>query len=135
MKTNRSHKLVRYLIFTCLAVCFSAALLSAEDWRATFSLPFETQWGETVLPAGDYCLRFNDWGYKPMFLESDTQFIGYLRVLSEEFTWRLGAGGTLGLGPIKGDVKRHISPPGSVPGRFRLDIQPSLPGRAPSRRE
>ena len=84
MKTNRSHKLVRYLIFTCLAVCFSAALLSAEDWRATFSFPFETQWGETVLPAGDYCLRFKDAGYKPMQLEQGTRFIDYLPVLTNE---------------------------------------------------
>ena len=84
MKTNRSHKLVRYLIFTCLAVCFSAALLSAEDWRTTFSLPFETQWGETVLPAGDYCLRFKDAGYKPMQLEQGTRFIDYLPVLTNE---------------------------------------------------
>ena len=84
MKTNRSHKLVRYLIFTCLAVCFSAALLSAEDWRATFSLPFETQWGETVLPAGDYCLRFKDAGYKPMQLEQGTRSIAFLPVLTNK---------------------------------------------------
>ena len=84
MKTNRSHKLVRYLIFTCLAVCFSAALLSAEDWRTTFSLPFETQWGETVLPAGDYCLRFKDAGYKPMQLEQGTRFIAFLPVSTNE---------------------------------------------------
>ena len=84
MKTNRSHKLVRYLIFTCLAVCFSAALLSAEDWRATFSLPFETQWGETVLPAGDNCLRFKDAGYKPKQLEQGTRFISFLPVLTNE---------------------------------------------------
>ena len=84
MKTNRSHKLVRYLIFTGLAVCFSAALLSAEDWRATFSLPFETQWGETVLPAGDYCLRFKDAGYKPMQLEQGTRFIAFLPVSTNE---------------------------------------------------
>jgi hypothetical protein len=84
MKTNRSQTLVRYLIFTCLAVCFSAALLSAEDWRATFSLPFETQWGETVLPAGDYCLWFKDAGYKPMLLEQGTRFIAYLPVSTKE---------------------------------------------------
>ena len=84
MKTNRSHKLVRYLIFTGLAVCFSAALLSAEDWRTTFSLPFETQWGETVLPAGDYCLRFKDAGYKPMQLEQGTRFIAFLPVSTNE---------------------------------------------------
>ena len=84
MKTNRSHKLVRYLIFTCLAVCFSAAMLSAEEWRARFSLPFETHWGETVLPAGDYCLRFKDAGYKPMQLEQGTRFIAFLPVLTNE---------------------------------------------------
>jgi len=84
MKTNKSHKLVRYLIFTCLAVCFSAALLSAEDWRATFSLPFETHWGGVVLPAGDYCLRFKDAGYKPMLLQQGTRNIAMLPVLANE---------------------------------------------------
>src|SRR5215831_5407352 len=84
MKTNRSQRLVRYLIFTGLAVCFSTAMLSAEEWRATFSLPFETQWGGIVLPAGDYCLRFNDVGFKPMLLEQGAHNIGFLPVLTKE---------------------------------------------------
>ena len=84
MKTNRSHRLVRYLIFTGLAVCFSAAMLSAEEWKVTFSLPVETNWAGTVLPAGDYCLRFNDASFKPMVLQQGAQNIGFLPVLNRE---------------------------------------------------
>ena len=84
MKTNRSHRLVRYLIFTGLAVCFSAAMLSAEEWKVTFSLPVETNWAGTVLPAGDYCLRFNDASFRPMVLQQGAQNIGFLPVLNRE---------------------------------------------------
>ena len=84
MKTNRSHRLVRYLIFTGLAVCFSAAMLSAEEWKVTFSLPVETNWAGTVLPAGDYCLRFKDAGYRPMELRQGTRSIAFLPVLTNE---------------------------------------------------
>jgi hypothetical protein len=42
MKANRSHRLTRYFIFTGLAVCFSTAMLSAEEMRVNFTLPFET---------------------------------------------------------------------------------------------
>jgi hypothetical protein len=84
MKTNRSQTLVRYLIFTCLAVCFSAALLSAREWKVTFSLPVETNWAGTVLPAGDYCLWLNDVGFKPMVLQRATENIGFLPVLTRE---------------------------------------------------
>src|SRR6516165_12685664 len=84
MKTNRSHRLVRYLIFTGLAVCFSAAMLSAEEWKVTFSLPVETNWAGTVLPAGDYCLRFNDASFRPMELRQGTRSIAFLPVLTNE---------------------------------------------------
>jgi len=84
MKTNRSHRLVRYLIFTSLAVCFSAAMLSAEELRATFSLPFETRWGEIVLPAGDYTLLLNTAGHGLVMLQQGTRNIGMVGVLNQE---------------------------------------------------
>jgi len=84
MKTNTSHRLVRYLIFTSLAVCFSTAILRAEPWRATFSLPFEARWGETVLPAGDYTLHLNTVGQGLMLLQQGTRNIAMVGVLNEE---------------------------------------------------
>jgi len=85
MKTNGRRTLVGYLMLTGLAVCFSAAMLSAEDWRVTFSLPSETHWGRSVLPAGNYCLLFNDVGNRPvMLLQQGTQNIAFVRVKDKE---------------------------------------------------
>src|SRR6516225_5981881 len=84
MKSNRGPTLIGYLVLTALAMSFSTARLSAEEWKATFSLPFETHWGGVVLPAGDYCLRFKDAGYKPMLLQQGTRYIGFLPVLANE---------------------------------------------------
>ena len=84
MKSNRGPTLIGYLVLTALAMSFSTARLSAEEWKATFSLPFETHWGGVVLPAGDYCLRFNDAGYRPMELRQGTRSIAFLPVLTNE---------------------------------------------------
>ena len=70
MKSNRGRTLIGYLILAGLAVCFSAARLGAEDFRATFSLPFETHWGGAVLAAGDYSLLFDTTASsRPMLLQ------------------------------------------------------------------
>jgi len=85
MKTNRSHRLVRCLIFTGLAVCFSAARLSAENWQVTFSLPFETHWGGAVLPAGSYTLKLDTVNNgRPMQLEQGAEHIRFLLPLTTE---------------------------------------------------
>ncbi len=38
------------------AMVLSVSALNAEAYRGTFNLPFETQWGSTVLKAGEYTL-------------------------------------------------------------------------------
>lgn len=86
MKTNRSSMKVRCLIFTSLAVCFSAAVLSAREWQASFSLPFEARWGNITLPAGDYSVHFNtnDAGSGFVLLGQGTRKIGFVGVLNAE---------------------------------------------------
>jgi len=84
MKSNRGPTLIGYLVLAALALCSSTARLSAEEWKATFSLPVETRWGGTVLPAGDYCLRFNDAVNNPMQLQQGTQNIAMLLVWNRE---------------------------------------------------
>jgi len=84
MKTNRSRIMVRCLIFTGLAVWFSAAMLSAQEWQAAFSLPFETRWAGMVLPAGDYSLNVNSDGYGPMMVRQGNRDIGFVGVIDKE---------------------------------------------------
>jgi len=79
MKTNRSHQLTCYLILTGLAVCFSAAMLSAEDMRVDFTLPFETQWAGTVLPAGEYSVMLDSFPHgRVMSLQQGAEYISLL---------------------------------------------------------
>ena len=54
MNLKKYHAFVRTLALAALGICFSAGMLSAEQWSATFSLSTETQWGPMVLPAGEY---------------------------------------------------------------------------------
>jgi hypothetical protein len=42
-----------------LATCFFAGAANAQVIRGTFRLPYSARWGQTVLPAGDYRLRFD----------------------------------------------------------------------------
>jgi len=84
MKTNKTRMMVRCLIFSGLAVCFRAAMLNAEDWQATFSLPVETRWAGIVLPAGDYRLYFNTARNEPMLLTQGGHNIGFVGVLDAE---------------------------------------------------
>jgi len=84
MKTHRGRTLFGYFILAGLAVCVSAARLSAEDWKATFSLPFETHWAGTVLPAGDYSLLFNAVGRAPMIVQQGNRKTEFLLVLGKE---------------------------------------------------
>jgi hypothetical protein len=46
--------IARLGLLALLATVVSAGLLSAEDYKGTFTLPFEVRWGSAVLPAGDY---------------------------------------------------------------------------------
>jgi len=59
MKSTRSLKSVRILLWAVLAAALSASLASAQEYEGKFTLPFETRWGTAVLPAGDYTFRVN----------------------------------------------------------------------------
>jgi len=55
MSLNRSFKLVAPLGLALLAGCFTANLASAQEaYRGKFILPVEAQWGQVVLPPGEY---------------------------------------------------------------------------------
>jgi hypothetical protein len=60
MNSNRSSKLIPYLVLTLLTICLgSHRAFAQEAFQGTFTLPFETRWGLAVLPAGDYTLMLN----------------------------------------------------------------------------
>ena len=56
MNSNRSSKLVLYVVLALLAVCFAVRQARAQALEGKFTLPFETRWGPAVLPEGDYTL-------------------------------------------------------------------------------
>ena len=85
MKSKRGPTLIGCLMLAALAVCFPAPRLSAEEWKATFSLPFQTQWAGTVLAAGDYCVIFDSVvKQKPMLLVQGSRRIAMLPILTTE---------------------------------------------------
>ena len=87
MKTNISRMMVRCFIFIGLAVCFSAAMLNAEEWQAKFTLSSETRWAGVVLPAGDYSVQFNaafNTGHGRMLLTQGKNNIGFVDIVDRE---------------------------------------------------
>ena len=54
MTQNRTCKLLAPIGLALLAVCFTASFATARDSEGKFTLPCETHWGTTLLPAGDY---------------------------------------------------------------------------------
>ncbi len=81
MNSNQNFRMVKLLVLALLAAAFSTSRASAQECcpepdsfnppavssssklastknvEGKFTLPFDTHWGETVLPAGDYSLR------------------------------------------------------------------------------
>ena len=53
---NKTSKLtiIRVVFLAVLGTALSAGVLRAEDYKGSFTLPFEVRWGTAVLPAGDY---------------------------------------------------------------------------------
>lgn len=49
---------VLLIFFTLAAARANAQGLSSTHFRGTFTLPFEVQWGEMALPAGEYTLSY-----------------------------------------------------------------------------
>jgi len=54
MNTNRSLRLVKFAVLALLTACFGANLAQAQTLQGKFNLPFEVQWGQAVLPPGNY---------------------------------------------------------------------------------
>ena len=54
MRTITNNSLSKYFIFLLLVTCMWTGVLSAQDYKGTFTLPIETKWGPATLPAGDY---------------------------------------------------------------------------------
>ncbi len=54
MNTNRSSRLVKFAVLALLTACFGANLAHAQTLQGKFNLPFEVQWGQAVLPPGNY---------------------------------------------------------------------------------
>ena len=59
MNTNRSLRLVRFAVLAMLTACFGANLAHAQTLQGKFTLPFEVQWGQAVLPPGNYSFTLN----------------------------------------------------------------------------
>ena len=59
MTKNRTFTSIRVIFLALAATVASVGLLSAEDYKGTFTLPFETKWGRATLPPGDYTFKLN----------------------------------------------------------------------------
>ncbi|MFB3924084.1 MAG: hypothetical protein ACE145_20365 [Terriglobia bacterium] len=59
MRTIDYKSFSKYFLFLLVATCLAPGLLSAQDYRGTFTLPFETRWGPATLPAGNYTFTIN----------------------------------------------------------------------------
>lgn len=63
MTNNRTSTLIRVVFLALAATVASVGLLSAQDAKGTFTLPFEVRWGTAVLPAGDYSFKIDNTDY------------------------------------------------------------------------
>ena len=63
MKSSRSLSQIKLSMLALLAACLCATVASAQTGSSTFkgnfTLPFEAQWGEVVLPPGEYTFTLN----------------------------------------------------------------------------
>ena len=60
MTNSRTSTLIRVVFLALLATVASVGLLSAQDAKGTFTLPFEVRWGMAILPAGDYSFKLDN---------------------------------------------------------------------------
>jgi hypothetical protein len=135
MTKTRTFTLIRVVFLALLATALSAGLLSAEDYKGTFTLPIEARWGSATLPPGDYSFTVNtafanhlakvtdqDGNWVAMIMASGTserQFSGRNAL----FLVRRGRVGTVralhlatrGTDSPKGGLVLYYSPPKSEP--------------------
>jgi hypothetical protein len=61
MNPKKSFSMIQLLTLGLLASFLWAGVANAAPlYRGRFSLPYEVRWGQAVLPAGEYLLRFVD---------------------------------------------------------------------------
>jgi len=89
MKSTMARHFTRATLLAAavLAVCFSAVTANAQSaFQGKFSLPHEVRWGQTVLPAGDYLITFNDFTPTVVFIRDakTLRTFGFHRVQVQE---------------------------------------------------
>ena len=57
MKAIRNHGWLKVLVLAAFVACLTGGLASAQEYKGSFTLPFDTQWGKAILPAGDYSFK------------------------------------------------------------------------------
>ena len=63
MKSQKRRSISQLLTMGLLALFIMvAAAEAAPIYRGSFTLPYEAQWAQATLPAGDYTIRFQDVG-------------------------------------------------------------------------
>jgi hypothetical protein len=74
MNSNiRKHLLKAVVVASALlATCLFGGSANAQSFKGKFTLPSETHWGQAVLPAGDYQLRFtqNSFGTEMLVIQN-----------------------------------------------------------------
>lgn len=59
MSTIYRNSVSKYFLFLLLAMWLAPGVLSAQDYKGTFTVPFELKWGRATLPAGEYSLKLD----------------------------------------------------------------------------
>lgn len=76
-KTIRHAIEVRIFAFALLATFAFAAAANAQTLSARFTLPFEVQWGKSVLPAGEYTINMDSTTNVVLFRSVDGKTAGF----------------------------------------------------------
>ena len=79
MKTNRIFTVLRLLALGVLVAGFNAKPASAQAFQGNFTLPFATQWGQAVLPPGDYSFTLDsDYPFNRFTVSRGTQHVALI---------------------------------------------------------
>jgi hypothetical protein len=74
MNRSKSFSTIQLLMLGFL-ICFLRAGVAnaAPLYKGRFTLPYEVRWGQAVLPAGDYLLKFQDIGLRVFVVIRDAK--------------------------------------------------------------
>lgn len=95
----------RYAVFAALLTVTLAALTlpaNAQQYKATFTLPFEVHWSSAVLPAGDYSVRTDTLAATPILYVSGNGKTVMLLGVPLESMDRYKPGGRLAVQDVNG---------------------------------